>query len=209
MDLTSRMNTNHCFTWISQNTLVFLFLLTRSTDYRSMISIILRNIPRVCPNGRSQMSIRVSMNYVTVDETNKECPCVNCMWNVSKQNKLSNTVTAISWHCRTQQQAEKCMLIKYLLILTLSLVHDEGIGSWWWRRMAKHRLQRVKFQSYTCDMAFSVQLWYMVVEVEGGHLIKYTSWFSGSRWSRLFSLFLGNCLISYCFHAQHLSFLFL
>lgn len=41
------------------------------------------------------------MNYVTVDETNKECPCVNCMWNVSKQNKLSNTVTAISWHCHT------------------------------------------------------------------------------------------------------------
>lgn len=212
MDLTSRMNINHCFMDLSEHPSISVFVdslywLSFNDQYNNEKY----TLPRVfiCPNGRSQMSICVSMNYVTVDETNKECPCVNCMWNVSKQNKLSNTVTAISWHCRTQQQAEKCMLIKYLLILTLSLVHDEGIGSWWWRRMAKHRLQRVKFQSYTCDMAFSVQLWYMVVEVEGGHLIKYTSWFSGSRWSRLFSLFLGNCLISYCFHAQHLSFLFL
>ena len=152
-----------------------------------MISIMLRNIPRVrvfiCPNGRSQMSIRVSMNYVTVDETNKECPCVNCMWNVSKQNKLSNTVTAISWHCHTAAGGKVYVEQVSADPDAVSIVHEinEGVGSWWWRRMAKHRLQRVKFQSYTCDMAFSVQLWYMVVEVEWGHLIKYTSWFSGSR----------------------------
>lgn len=77
------------------------------------------------------------------------------------QNKISYQIQSLQYlDIVTQQQAEKCMLSKYLLILTLSLVHEinEGVGSWWWRRMAKHRLQRVKFQSYTCDMAFSVQL---------------------------------------------------